>query len=73
MALVDKKSKLDRNYREVSREDAENFAKENNLLYFETSAKKDINVHECYKKIIKHNEDAYRNSLIFYPLSGFNK
>lgn len=24
-------------------------------------------------KIIKHNEDAYRNSLIFYPLNGFNK
>jgi len=24
-------------------------------------------------KIIKHNEDAYRNSLIFYPLSGFDK
>ena len=47
-------NKCDRNYREVSREDAENFAKENNMLYFETSAKKDINVHECYKKIIKH-------------------
>ena len=24
-------------------------------------------------KIIKHNADAYRNSLIFYPLAGFNK
>ena len=24
-------------------------------------------------KIIKHNEEAYRNSLIFYPLSGFDK
>ena len=24
-------------------------------------------------KIIQHNEDAYRNSLIFYPLSGFDK
>ena len=24
-------------------------------------------------KIIKHNKEAYRNSLIFYPLSGFNK
>ena len=24
-------------------------------------------------KIIKHNEDGYRNSLIFYPLSGFDK
>ena len=24
-------------------------------------------------KIIQHNEDAYRNSLIFYPLKGFHK
>ena len=24
-------------------------------------------------KIIKHNKDGYRNSLIFYPLAGFNK
>ena len=24
-------------------------------------------------KIIKHNEDGYRNSLIFYPLAGFDK
>ncbi len=47
-------NKCDRDKRVVSREDAENFAKENNMLYFETSAKKDINVHESYKKIIKH-------------------
>ena len=24
-------------------------------------------------KIIQHNENAYRNSLIFYPLKGFDK
>jgi hypothetical protein len=31
-----------------------------------------FNVHGV-TKIIKHNEDAYRNSLIFYPLKGFDK
>lgn len=30
------------------------------------------NVHGV-TKIIKHNEDGYRNSLIFYPLKGFDK
>ena len=30
------------------------------------------NIH-AVTKIIQHNEDAYRNSLIFYPLRGFDK
>ena len=31
-----------------------------------------FNIHGV-TKIIKHNESAYRNSLIFYPLKGFDK
>lgn len=31
-----------------------------------------FNIHGV-TKIIKHNEDGYRNSLIFYPLAGFDK
>ena len=44
-------NKCDRKNRVVSREDAERFAKDHNMLYFETSAKKDTNIHEsyCYK------------------------
>ncbi len=47
-------NKTDKEYRAVSREDAEQFAKDNNMIYYETSAKEDINVHEFYKNMIKH-------------------
>ena len=46
-------NKCDKQKRSVSRETAEKFAKENNLTYHETSARKDINVKECYKALIE--------------------
>ena len=42
--------------REVAKEEAEEFANNNNLIYFETSAKDNINLKEGFEKI---TEDAY--------------
>ena len=39
--------------REIEEEEAEEFAKHNKLLYFETSAKENINVKEGFEKIIE--------------------
>ena len=36
--------------REISYDDGKNFADENNLLFFETSAKSGINIHECFNE-----------------------
>ena len=52
-------NKCDRKNRVISSEKAEKFAKENNLVYFETSAKRDENIHEFYKKLI---ETIYANA-----------
>ena len=40
--------------RGVSREEAELVAKTLNMIYYETSAKKDINIHECFHALIKN-------------------
>jgi len=48
--LLGNKCDLD-NKREVSKEEAEQFAKENNLKYFETSAKNNINIKEGFEEI----------------------
>ena len=45
--------------RVIEDDEAENFAKKNNLEYFETSAKENINVEEGFTKII---DLAYENS-----------
>lgn len=45
--------------REVEEEQAEEFAKTNNLTYFETSAKENININEGFRKIA---EDAYEKA-----------
>ena len=45
--------------REVGEKEAQDFAKENNLTYFETSAKNNINVKEGFTKIA---EDAYEKA-----------
>ena len=47
-------NKCDGDYggREVTKEEAEQFAKENNLKYFETSAKKNINIKEGFEEIV---------------------
>ena len=44
--------------REVTKEEAEKFAKENNLPYFETSAKLKININEGFRKVA---HEAYKN------------
>ena len=45
--------------REVSEELVKNYAKDNNLIYFETSAKENINIKEGFQKLA---EDAYEKS-----------
>ena len=44
-------NKCDMEEREVSKEEAEKFAKEHNLSYFETSAKTKININEGFSKV----------------------
>ncbi len=46
-------NKTDKQYRAVSKEKAEEFAKENNMVYCETSARHNINVKEFYKSLIE--------------------
>ena len=51
--LFGNKCDLDyRRGREVTKEEAEQFAKENNLKYFETSVKKNINIKEGFEEIV---------------------
>jgi small GTP-binding protein len=49
--------------KKVSTEKAETFAKENNLLFIETSAKKNINITECFELLYKevHNKNKLTN------------
>jgi small GTP-binding protein len=50
-------NKTDKISRTVSTEEAEKFAMENNMQYYETSARKDINVHACYRRLIEQIYD----------------
>ena len=64
--LAGNKADIDDDKRQVSREEAEDYAKSKNLLYFETSAKSGLNIKEVFnklyedvfnlnKKIVNHN------------------
>ena len=50
-------NKCDIEKREVTKEETENFAKLNNLVYFETSAKNKININEGFQRIAN---EAYK-------------
>ena len=50
-------NKCDMEKREVTKEEAEIFAKQNNLIYFETSAKNKININEGFQRVAN---DAYK-------------
>ena len=81
LVLVGNKKDLNQN-REISFEQADLFAKENNIKYFETSAEENIGidevmnyiVSECINIIKKRNEDAFRESIqeSNMVLSSFN-
>jgi len=81
LVLVGNKKDLNQN-REISFEQADLFAKENNIKYFETSAEENIGidevmnyiVSECINIIKKRNEDAFRESIqeSNMVLSNFN-
>ena len=45
-------NKIDRDHRAISWQEAQKFAQDNNMMYCETSARKDINVKEFYYKLI---------------------
>ena len=51
LILAGNKADIDDDEREVSREEAENYAKSNNILYFETSAKSGLNIKEVFNKL----------------------
>ena len=72
MALVLVGNKIDlKDNRQVSSEEAQSFAKQNNIKYFETSAQENIGIDEvmnyivgeCVSIIKKRNEDAFRESI----------
>lgn len=46
-------NKIDKHRREVSKEEAEKYAEKHNMLYCETSAKDNLNVHEFYEMLIE--------------------
>ena len=81
LVLIGNKKDLNQN-REISFEQADLFAKENNIKYFETSAEENIGidevmnyiVSECINIIKKRNEDAFRESIqeSNMVLSNFN-
>ena len=63
-------NKCDLPGRKVSKEEAEDFAKQNNIPYFETSAKKKININEGFGMIAN---DAYKKYLNTKPAITLNK
>ena len=70
LLLVGNKIDLDKE-RQVQKEEAEKFAKENNLKYYEVSAAKNINidimmldiVKQCLFNIQKRDNEAFRDSI----------
>ena len=46
-------NKVDKKHREISKEEAEQYAEKHNMLYCETSAKDNLNVQEFYKMLIE--------------------
>ena len=72
LALVLVGNKIDlKDNSQVSSEEAQSFAKQNNIKYFETSAQENIGIDEvmnyivgeCVSIIKKRNEDAFRESI----------
>ena len=57
-------NKIDKNPREVSNEEAMNFAKENNIRYFETSAKTGFGVQELFKNLYQEIYDLNEKQVI---------
>ena len=55
-------NKIDLEEREVSTDEGENFSKENNFPYYETSAKEGIGINECFDNMIKQIYQNYGNS-----------
>jgi small GTP-binding protein len=70
LLLVGNKIDLEKE-RQVQKEEAERFAKENNLKYYEVSAAKNINIDnmmldiikQCVSNIQKRDSDAFRDSI----------
>ena len=52
---------------QIKSEEGENFAKENDLIFFETSAKEDLNVIECFNemisRVVENNQDKIYNGM----------
>ena len=61
VAIVLFGNKCDMEKREVTKEEAENFAKEHHLPYFETSAKEKININEGFSKVANEAYAKYGN------------
>ena len=65
-------NKCDKKDRHVSEEDGRNFADQNNMVFFETSSKDDINVHEIFEFMSKqildnvNQEETYIKGLLLY-------
>ncbi len=55
-------NKIDRSDREVKYEEAMNFAKENNIKYFETSAKTGYGINEVFNEIYKDIYELYQKN-----------
>jgi len=58
MVIIGNKCDADSDKREVTETEAAQFAKDNNLPYFETSAKMNINIKEAFTTLAK---EAYKN------------
>ncbi|CAO3620799.1 unnamed protein product [Mucor fragilis] len=54
IAFVGNKIDTEKRYRDVSTEEANSYAKEFNLLYFETSARVGTNIHHVFTEIANH-------------------
>ena len=52
MVLAGNKCDLSDDDRQVTKEEGEKFAAEHNMVFFETSAKEDINVHKSFTKLM---------------------
>jgi small GTP-binding protein len=61
--LIGNKNDREEN-RKVSKEEILKFANENNIVYFETSAKKNINVDESFMEIIRDVDNKIKNNEI---------
>ena len=61
--------------RKISYEEAENYSRVNNLLYYETSAKDDINIHEVFhflgSQLLKINS-GNKTNIINHEIQGNN-